>query len=98
MTCSITHEIPRCQVCGFQVHEGREICQMATVKPLKLEGLAMATAHVFLKVTMAWDFEESELSNLMEGSTIHLPSGDEIKGGIKTMPYIDCLSVVLQRY
>lgn len=64
----------------------------------------MATAHVFLKVTMEWDFEESELSNLMEDALIRLPNGDDItmkrtllKDGIGKMPYIDCLSVVLQR-
>lgn len=59
----------------------------------------MATAHVFLKVTMEWDFEESELCNLMEDATIHLPNGDNItmERSLFIMPYIDCLSVVLQR-
>jgi len=58
----------------------------------------MATAHVFLKVTMEWDFDESELSNLMEDSMIHLPSGDIISnGGLRKVRSIDCLSVILQR-
>ena len=63
----------------------------------------MATAHVFLKITMEWDFEESELNNLFEDATICLPSGEDIKNrslkcpprDIGRLPVIDCLSVVI---
>ncbi len=60
----------------------------------------MATAHVFLKVTMEWDFKEAELSNLMEDATICLPNGEDIKNCNTTsgLPNIDCLSVVLGNY
>lgn len=46
--------------------------------------------HVFLKITMDWPFDEAELNNLFEDSTISLPNGQDIK---PTNP-IECILII----
>jgi hypothetical protein len=39
----------------------------------------MAKTHIILHVVMDWELGRSELNNLFDDSTIHLPNGQDLR-------------------